>query len=205
MPTDHIQRYPGGALSTVQCFMIEPSGQARAGLRRYSPFLSGELHYHNVEVQIGVEPYDPERAIGDRHPHADERWPMKCTCGYVFKETDEWQRTHWQLYKRAGMPDDNALLIPLAEAPIGAMWFAPWYSEAGWVGSDGQTLVVKLPDGTEWIVDGSASNAPGKIPGWTRSGIPPNFVVTPSIATPNYHGFLGGPDGKSPGVLVSCP
>ena len=85
-----------------------------------------------------------------------------------------------------------------AELPPGALWRAAWYERSGWVGADGQSWLCKLPDGTDWLIDGPAGNAPGKLPGWDRKGTAPLFTVTPSIKSPGYHGFL------TDGFLVEC-
>jgi hypothetical protein len=39
------------------------------------------------------------------------------------------------------------------------MWNATWYADIpDWCGADGMALMVKLPDGTDWHVDGTANN-----------------------------------------------
>jgi hypothetical protein len=63
-------------------------------------------------------------------------------------------------------------------------------------GPDGRTLIVRLPDRRDWIIDGPSSNGNG----WTRTGLPEDGTldVNPSILTPEYHGFLRN------GALVNC-
>lgn len=125
--------------------------------------------------------------VGDLWPHDDERWPEACArCGYEFEEEDEFQLHQKDLWT----PTDPRLeeehgRFELANAPVGAMWHAWWMG--GEPGPDGLYLVVKLPDGWEWELDGGASNGPQ---GWERVGKPPELTVSPSIASPGYHGFL---------------
>lgn len=57
-------------------------------------------------------------------------------------------------------------------------------------GPDGRSWGVVLPPGGQvdvWGIDERASSGGY----WTRVGTPPLLSVTPSILTPNYHGFLG--------------
>lgn len=178
-------------MTTIKCFMLEPTDRARESLRRFvwsddankCPLPWG---YHNADVVLGEVAYDVERANGDSHDHADPRWPAACACGYVFKPEDQWQHNHTQLYARS----DTGALHNLGDAPVGAMWFADWYLP-NYKGPDGHVLVVKTPGG-EWIVDSPANNGPG----WTRSGVPPLVTASPSIGMHNadgswrYHGWL---------------
>lgn len=47
----------------------------------------------------------------------------------------------------------------LGEAPAGAMWDAHWMKHEDLrTGPDGITLVVRLPNGRDWLVDSEASN-----------------------------------------------
>ena len=69
-------------------------------------------------------------------------------------------------------------------------------------GPDEKNLVVILPDGSEWHVDGNASNCTWKDQKhrcWERNGVPPNISVGKgppcsdgqgSIKTLTYHGHL---------------
>jgi len=77
--------------------------------------------------------------------------------------------------------------------PPGSLYFVEDNRNYG-KGPDGRSLVCIVPTGEDWYVDGPAANGPG----WTRTGEPPLVTVTPSIQTPNYHGFLTG------GVLREC-
>jgi len=88
-------------------------------------------------------------------------------------------------------------------AIAGAMWDAPWMGKS-FEGPDGRHLIVMLPNGREWAVDGRANNC--TMPDdtihrcWIRHGEPPNLTVDKrgntcsagagSIQAGDYHGFL---------------
>jgi hypothetical protein len=108
-------------------------------------------------------------------------------CPYLFEDGDEWQVFQELLYVCKVTGEE----MTLRKARIGAMWDASWYLEKG---PDGLSLVVRLPDGHDWHVDGPASNGGG----WTRTGDAPRITVRPSILTPKYHGWL------TDGQLVEC-
>jgi hypothetical protein len=104
---------------------------------------------------------------------------------------------------------DNGEMTTLGNAPVGAMWYADWM---GIKGPDGHCLVVRLPGGHDWMVDGRCSNC--TLPNdnehqcWVRHGEPPNVTVDKngltcgagagSIQIPGWHGFLRN------GELVTC-
>lgn len=93
-------------------------------------------------------------------------------------------------------------------APVGAMWFAPWYLQGGggYLAPEYFTnnairwpVVVVLPDRTNFCVD-SRTVSDGKLGdhGWTVTGEPPQLTVTPSIQIGGgWHGYL------TAGVLVT--
>jgi hypothetical protein len=176
-------------MTTIKCFLLEPSDRARESLRRFvwsseGNKCPGPWGYHNADMDLGEVPYDAARPHGDNHDHADPRWPTHCGCGYAFKPDDQWQYNQHQLYRRV----DGGQLYTLGGAPVGAMWRAPWYGP----GKDGKgPLILKTPGG-DWDIDGPASNGPG----WTRTGEPPLITATPSIGMHNrdgswrYHGWL---------------
>lgn len=137
---------------------------------------------------------------GDLWPHADTRWPKACVCGYEYQPTDSWQLFTGHLYRKASSGE----LFTLRDAPVGAMWNAPWYAEhKDWSGPDGRSLVVKTPGG-DWMIDGKCSNC--TLPNddvhkcWVRHGEPPDLTVDKngvtcsagagSILCGAYHGFL---------------
>lgn len=81
-------------------------------------------------------------------------------------------------------------------------------------GADGRVLVVKLPDGTDWVIDSRANNCTLPLDDkhwcWVRDGRPEDGTLhvskngptcsagAGSIATGRYHGFLRH------GALVRC-
>lgn len=194
-------------MATVPCFLLAPTSRDRVSLRRYS--LSGERcsaewSYHDAQVPIG-EQLSSANGAQQVVPHDDPRWPKKCDrCAYVFTPEDAWQEFLQDIFRT----EDGREFL-LREAPPGALWRATWFEDRAtkadvaktvdpvvacslvdarkeWVGADGQSWVVKLPDGTDWAIDGP-SNGGGR---WTRTGVAPKFTVTPSILTPKYHGWL---------------
>lgn len=175
---------------TWPCFWCEPTDRARVSLRRYA---EGDCPthptrgIHNADVVVGEEPFDsPYNGRGVQvEPDGDPRWPERCACGHGFAVDDTWQRNLNRLYRRT----DTGETFTLREAPTGAMWDVSWMDDA-WGGPDGRVLCVKLPDGSEWMVDGPAANAPGKLPGWDRTGEPPLVTARPSIDSQGYHGWL---------------
>ena len=100
----------------------------------------------------------------------------------------------------------------------GAMWFVPWYFDptdrmemaqrrvkaleriaAGEHSRDFLSrfywqqwsekrapICVLAPSGEEWCIDSRSSNGEG----WTVTGDAPLITCAPSIALPNYHGYL---------------
>lgn len=128
----------------------------------------------------------------------DPRWPPSALCGYRFDPGDEWQVFERQLYR---LPSGD--LTTIADAPVGACWDAWWYGRKG---PDGRSLVVKLPTGHEWMIDGRASNC--TLPTddhhrcWVRHGRPEDGTLhvdkngltcaagAGSIVVPGWHGFL---------------
>lgn len=178
-------------MTTIKCFMFEPTERGQESLRRYSG-IAGDPEagkcplpygYHNAVRVLGEVPFARETLAGygtDDVDRADERFPMRCECGYSFKSEDNWQRNVHRLYQRA----DTGALCTLREAPVGAMYFADWHPH--WKGPDGRTLVVITPAG-EWVID--APSTDGKP--WTRTGEPPAVTAHPSIHfVGRYHGWL---------------
>src|SRR5690349_19716063 len=94
------------------------------------------------------------------------------------------------------------------ELKPGDMWLCPWYTEGEnkadhlrWLESGHgflsreyveqrwdtrPPLVLRLPDGTDWLIDGLSTNGGG----WIVTGEPPNITASPSIQSPGYHGYL---------------
>ena len=200
-----------GALSRIECFLLEETDVASSALRRYvssskEACSASGMGYHDAEVPLEnvewteemrwVEINGTRRRIGgtgsgplllDRD---DPRWPKACACGRRFTEEDEWQHNVHQLYR---VPHTGELVDPsehrthVPKAPPGSMWFAWWWADIPeWCGPDGRALMVMTPGGA-WHVDGPANNGPG----WERSGDPPRFTASPSILiNGKYHGWL---------------
>lgn len=188
----------------IQCFWLTPTEEVSVRLRRFvshngvGVVCSTSPHgYHDVEVIIEQAHKDAYGEVyGDRWDHNDPRWPQSCSCGYVFKENDQWQLRPCKLYQRA----DTGALVTMDEAPAGAMMNADWYQ--GWknykTGTDGVTLMVKIPPGDWWCVDGPSYINGQAGPGWTRTGVLLKVTAHPSILTSRYHGWL------TDGVLKAC-
>jgi hypothetical protein len=204
-----------GKYKGVTCFFLTPIARVRLRLRRYSfkdnrPCVNGH-DYHNAEATLYDEdqPLDKNRTHGDLHPHDDPAWPKSCDrCDYEFVDEDHWQLNPDRLYESSA--DHKPMTIH--EAPPGAMWYADWYSE-NFKGPDGRCLVVRCPNGHDWIIDSQASNCTKPDDKehncWYREGTPPNItIVHPhpkscragagsiGIGSPDkgdyYHGFLRG-------------
>ncbi len=196
-------------MAHIQCFFLEPTGQVSVSLRRYAhgndcPLPQG---YHNAKAFIENEPEEKDERGYVRNglksvlSHDDPRWPTQCECGYVFQESDEWQRFTDSLYRRSDTGEETTL----SKSPAGAMWYAWWFDD--FCTPQGiHNLVVKTPGG-EWMVDSQSSNC--TMPDdrkkerhhcWIRHGEPPNITVDKvgqtcgagagSIQCNQYHGFL---------------
>lgn len=205
----------------AQTFWLERTEDIAWGLRRYAhsqdpPACPGG--YHQAVIYLGVAPATfSETGRYASQPmleHDDPRWPIRCTsCDYVFVDTDEWQMWQQGLYRR---PDTGQLhvlhstapdALGATSAPAGACWDAWWMSD--WAkGPDGLCLMVRLPNGHDWMVDSEASNCTRKGDRthkcWVRDGDPRRGTVTAgkagetctagagSILSGDYHGFLTG-------------
>jgi hypothetical protein len=146
----------------VKCFLIEPTGRQRVGLRRYRasnrarcPLPHG---YHDTTVWIGEEletrTQGSTNALDQKQYLDDPRWPAQCACGYPFDVLDEFQVFVNSIYRRA---DDHGVEMLLRDAPPGAMWNAEWMSDHR-KGPDGKCLYARCPGGQDWCIDGRASN-----------------------------------------------
>jgi hypothetical protein len=174
------------------CVLLIETDRASLALRRYGggscPLMPGRSSYHNARTLIGEAPVTvSERGTWDvemeQPPRTDPRWPAHCACGYVFLEADTWQLATHRLYMR----QDTGVTLTLREAEPGMLWDAPWLlAMPNYRGPDGRSLVMRLPDGGEWTIDGPSTNGPG----WERTGTPPQITARPSILSPGYHGWL---------------
>ena len=182
----------------VKCFYLEPAGKLERRLRRYHSIVEGEspcplmtpqkdwlgLHDASAPFDVVDDP-DPRGTIysQDEHapPPADERWPARCGCGYEFAEGDERQVFVERVYRRTDTGEETTI----RDAGPGAMYDAYWYSDfEGWRGPDGRSLIVILPNGMPWHIDGAASNCTdpedalhGGHKCWVRHGEPPLITV----------------------------
>jgi len=199
----------------VECFVIQRTAMVRLSLRRtFVADVPGrpaqncsvsEYGYHQARFEIGEEPrsahVDEEGRLWARFvtEKDDPRWPKSCACGYVFKYEDPWHRDVWEIYEGCSKPSTEEQPWRadwrgvLHDAPAGAMWDADWLGKFA-MGPDALHLMIKLPDGNEWLVDGPANDG-GK---WSRTGEWPKVTATPSILTRTYHGWL------TDGHLVRC-
>lgn len=205
---------------SVQTFWLEQTDQVAVGLRRYTMGEGGfdcEHGHHQALTYTGVETADYETSDGykvlrplDELDHNDPRWPTSCQhCGHDFAESDRWQMWQEQLYRRTDTDELRALhqSAPAPDAPAaepGATWNAWWMPFSK--GPDGMTLMVRCPDGHDWMVDSRARNC--TMPDdsehrcWVRHGDPRECRVTVdkdgltcaagagSIDTGAWHGFL---------------
>lgn len=179
------------------CFMAEPTKKCRITLRRYRSesncVRQGGLCYHDASAIIGESDEQPLGRHASIQERADPRWPRACPCGYVFVDEDAWVHNADRVYAGGGRE------FTLADAPVGAIWNAPWLAEIKtYRHADGQSLVLQTPAGA-WDMDGPTYTAGEPGPGWRRTGTPPRITVRPSIHFPGkFHGVL------TDGVLSSC-
>lgn len=186
---------------TLKTFFLTESSSHRVSLRRLGAEgqVCPKTPYGcraSVVVFEGEVP-DPHTTKVDPTPEH----PTQCAeCGQSL--TGNCYRDVQKLYE--GCPDGKR--YTLHDAPPGAMWDAHWMSEF-FKGPDGKCLVVKCPNGREWMIDGPASNC--TMPEdrvhrcWTRGGSPEAGTVDVgkhygptctagggSIQAGDYHGFL---------------
>lgn len=198
-------------MTSVQCFLIEPTTWYQVWARRYTSSKVGEVScgaysHHSAKLLQAV--VEPAPGFSSGPPTENERgvfsWPTQCErCPYVFQDSDVWQRFYEHIYRRQDTGEERGL----REFEAGAMYRATWfegteeYPRPDWVGPDGQCWAVRLPvpdhPNWDWVIDGPSTGG-GR---WTRTGVPPKLTVTPSIgAGPAgaflYHGFL------TDGVLI---
>lgn len=167
----------------------EPTGMLRRSLRRFTYTKDGpcpgDRLGHDASVHIEDVPgYNKMR--GDDWPHDDPRWPAACeACGYAFRPADEWQRADSAIYRLPG-GTEFAFWGSLGRcAPPGTMVRIPWFDEHSKV--PGESWVVALPDGGDWITTQAASGGGH----WTVTGTVPLITVTPSIWHNQPHGWHG--------------
>ena len=180
------------------CFFLESTNRCRRALRRYvlvdepndprRTCSSSGIGYHNAEVLIEDGTYSKTadgfyRTEPSEMPHDDPRWASHCICGYEFRDADAWQLFWNPIYRRV----DTGSEMTLRDAAVGAMYDATWLHQLhGYRVIDGMTLVVKLPGGGEWVIDGESQGGGY----WNRTGKPPKITVRRSILASHYHGWL---------------
>lgn len=214
----------------IKVFWLEPTDREKRWLRRYTSSLEHKCEktgsYCNAMADFGEGKikYTADGCIAGQDelkpPKDDPRWPTYCdACGHVFSEKDAHQLFTDQIYVRP----DTGQHMSLREAPPGACWDAWWIAErhkdrspgcGSMMGDDGRCLIVRCPDGHDWMIDARCRNC--TLPQdnlhhcWVRHGKPEDGTLHVdkagntcsagggSILTGNWHGFLHG------GYLVGC-
>lgn len=171
--------------------IAEFTGRYERVLRRFCWTREGRCESgagHDASAVIGQVPAaEAARAHGDNWPHDDPRWPDRCAaCGYAFTDGDQWQRNDNRVFAVDGT--EFAFWGSFGRcAPPGAMVRADWYDEFAEV--PGESWLIALPDGGEWITTQKASGGGH----WDVTGTPPHITVSPSIwhnAPHGWHGFI---------------
>lgn len=216
---------------SIPVFLVVETGEMNRYARRFvfsskarCSGMPGEHSYCNACVLIDRVPVVRDQSgcivAQPQLPSDDPHWPDFCdACGKVFDDSAERQIHLEIIYRR---DDDPSQEWELDEIPPGGCWDATWHHDVEqWCGADGKSLHVRLPDSSDWGLDGHASNC--SRPGekklhkcWCRHGVPGqlSFHVDKkpeegqqtcdagggSIKGNNgYHGFLWH------GKLVPCP
>jgi hypothetical protein len=201
----------------TKVFFIEETNRYRRSFRRYRGSITGDkcpggpYGYHNASTFIETLERDEAPTSGrECDTENDPRWPARCEhCSYEFQPDDEWQVNYDNFYRAA---DGREFL--LREAPPGACWDAWWmYRDSknaprgrDRTGPDGRFLIVKCPNGHDWMVDWRASNCTMREDNehrcWVRHGRPEDGTLhvdkngltcaagAGSIVAGDYHGFL---------------
>ena len=180
-------------MTGVPLRIAEPTGRYQRRLRRFTYGSKSECpgyrYGHDGSAVIGEVPgaeHEPVR--GDSWPHDDPRWPAACErCGHQFADADEWQRSDDEVFR---LPDGTEFAFTGSlgmVAPPGTMVRAAWYD--GHAGQPGESWLIALPDGGDWITTQVAKGGGF----WTVTGTAPNLTATPSIfhnAPTGWHGWL---------------
>lgn len=204
--------------SHIPCYWIEPAGRIALRLRRYSagePATRCHYGYHNAETYVGERSStndldDKQRtSMGPEiaksyhsgpnphwsvdYPIMHTAWPTKCDhCDYQFVDSDNWQYNAKDIYRNPLTGEEKER----GQFPAGAMYHASWYEDTNWVGADGISLVVTLPDSHGrtrcWTPDVPARDGRP----WQRTGDPrkpETLTIRPSIlatSSPRFHAWL---------------
>lgn len=172
--------------------IAELTGRYERMLRRFTFGTGGgtcAAGSHDAHVIIGtVGEGERAAAHGDLWPHDDERWPKACErCGRPFEDSDQWQLNDNRICR---LPDGTEFVFWGSFgrcAPPGTMLRADWYDE--FTEQPGESWLISLPDGGEWITTQKASGGGY----WTVTGTAPMITATPSIwhnAPGGWHGFV---------------
>lgn len=181
----------------VECFMLEVEPEEKTTMIvEASGSLDGEACHVTGQLSHRVEVDVPE---GFALKDADDR-VVTCACGLELNQTnsDVCIRHSSSRYRnpKTGVVGRS----PTEVATPGAMWFAAWMIEPDepvrgsyfsrfyvedWFDKRAP-LVVRCPDGRDWMVDQKSSNGEG----WKVTGEPPLITCQPSIDTGSYHAFL---------------
>jgi hypothetical protein len=213
----------------IKVFFLEPTDRERQWLRRFqfsnkkqcaknSYGCDAMFEIGEADVLYTEDGYIDGTSKGRAAPPSgDPRWPKACAaCGRPFDDADEYQLHGKQIYVR---PDTGARFT-LKDAPVGACWDAWWVHHrskrrgevpavpgvGSMTGPDGRSLVVRCPDGHDWMIDSRASNCTMPEDNthhcWVRTGRPEDGTLdvgkngntcaagAGSIQTSNWHGFL---------------
>jgi hypothetical protein len=171
---------------TIPLSWLNPTGREKVYLRRYvepavdvepCPDMPGIGSYHQARTYIGVRRIEwddtgrrvPPR-LADYRDHG--RWPTQCTCGRHFTDEDWRQVQTERLFVNWGQQE-----YTLPSAPPGSIWSSPFARRKG---PDGRSLVVRLPDGTDWLIDYDHERT-GEVPGITVVGSHESGAYTASI------------------------
>ena len=176
-------------MQPIECYMIEPTGEAQVGLTRWAyvkekpcPLDAGGTEGSH-EAEVIVREKSGWRAADD-----DPRYPTHCACGYEFVADDERYMGVTRLIWRRPETGEEVTLSS-DDTPPGAMFWADWHHTKGSIYHEqrggGPHLHVLTPGGT-WDLDAVASNGPG----WEWHGTPPKVTARPSIIVGNFHGWL---------------
>jgi hypothetical protein len=137
----------------------------RVSMRRYvtssnTNFPCTVSSYHDAFVLLGEFNEEGMKSLQAlEHYHEHSQWPRQCGCGHPYNERDPHQIFTEALYR----DQQRGVQYTLRDAPIGAMWYAPWLEKyPNYQGPDGRTLIVRVPDktatGHDWMIEGRASN-----------------------------------------------
>lgn len=181
----------------VKCFMLDDTDNLKRWLRRYSATdakCKGKT-YHNGMVELDIIKYPIQTTIEAMEwPETDPRWPKKCEdCDYQFTEKDPFQVYVDRIMRRRDTGEEFCLRDNIPGGIYNAWWMIQYHKD--WVGPDGLCLIIRLPNGSDWMMDGPSTQS-GNKRGWTRTGTPPLVTASPSILShgfgdrKEYHGWL---------------